>query len=84
MSFFNANFVHNVLNVLIALLAAVTAFLIATGCTTLPSGALECSQSWVNPAYTSGAIVVMGAAKTLINIARDGFSGLAKKQPPVQ
>ena len=81
---FNTNTLHNLMNVVIALLAAVTAFLIATGCTTLPTGSLECSQSWINPAYTTGAIAVLGAVKTVVNIWRDGFGGLVKPQPPVQ
>ncbi len=80
----NTNAVHNILNVVIALLAAATAFLLATGCTTLPTGALECSQSWISPVYATGAITALGVAKSLINVYRDGFSGLIKKQPPVE
>jgi len=80
----NSNLFHNILNVVIALLAAFTAFLIATGCTTLPTGTLECSQSWVDPAWTAIAVTGLGVLKTVINIVRDGFGGLFKKQPPVQ
>ncbi len=80
----NSNLVHNVLNVAIALTAAVTAGLIATGCAALPNGGLECSQSWINPTYTTAAVAAMGVAKSLINVARDGFSGLVKPQPPVE
>ena len=79
----NTNTLHNVMNVVIALLAAMTAFLIATGCTTSAAGALECSQSWINPAYTTGAIAVLGGLKTVVNIWRDGLGGLIKPQPPV-
>ncbi|WP_144378548.1 hypothetical protein [Mesorhizobium amorphae] len=81
---FNTNAVHNVLNVVIAVLAAATAFLLATGCTTLPTGALECSQSWISPVYTTAAITALGVLKSLINVVRDGVGGLLKKQPPVQ
>lgn len=79
----NTNTIHNVLNVLIAALAAITAFLIATGCTTLATGALECSQSWISPTYTTVAITVLAVSKTLINVVRDGFGGLIKPQPPI-
>lgn len=79
----NSNAFHNLLNILIALMGLVTALLIYTGCTTLPTGALECSQSWVDPTWTAIAITGMGALKSVINIARDGVGGLLKTQPPV-
>jgi hypothetical protein len=72
------------LNIVIAALAAITAFLIATGCTTLDTGTLECSQSWINPAWTTIAITALGVIKVLVNIARDGITGLTKPQPPVE
>lgn len=80
----NSNLFHNILNVAIALIAAFTAFLIATGCTTLPTGGLECSASWIDPKWTTIAITGLAFLKTAINIVRDGFAGLFKKQPPVQ
>lgn len=80
----NSNLVHNILNIAIALLAGLTAILIATGCTTLPTGVLECSKSWISPSATTILIAVMGVSKTLINVVRDGFKGLTKPQPPVQ
>jgi hypothetical protein len=80
----NSNLVHNILNVAIALTAGVTAALLATGCTTLPTGGLECSASWIDPTYTTVAVTGMGVLKSVINVARDGFGGLFKKQPPVQ
>jgi hypothetical protein len=80
---FNTNTLHNVLNVVMAATAAGTAFLIASGCTTAVTGTIECSQSWINPAYTAGAIAVLGGLKIVVNIARDGFAGLIKPQPPV-
>lgn len=79
----NTNFFHNILNVAIAILGALTAFLLATGCTTLPTGALECSQSWISPTYTSFAVMALGILKSVINVVRDGFGGLFKQQPPV-
>ena len=79
----NANLLHNILNVVIALLAAATAFLLATGCTTFSTGQIECSASWIDPAYTTTAVTILAVLKTLINIARDGLAGLTKRQPPV-
>jgi hypothetical protein len=81
---FNSNAVHNILNVLIAVTAGLTAFLLATGCTTLPTSGLECSASWIDPTYTTIAVTGMGILKSLINVARDGFGGLFKEQPPVE
>jgi hypothetical protein len=80
----NTNLLHNILNVVIALLGGFTAFLLATGCTTLPTGQLECSASWISPTLTSIAVLVLGVAKSIINVVRDGLAGLAKPQPPVQ
>jgi hypothetical protein len=80
----NTNLIHNILNILIALVSALTAFLVATGCTSLPTGALDCSQSWIGPEWTALAATVLALAKSVINIARDGLTGLAKRQPPVQ
>lgn len=82
-SIFNTNTLHNALNIVMAATAAGTAFLITTGCTASATGALECSQSWVNPAYTTGAVAVLAGLKMVVNVARDGFSGLVKPQPPV-
>lgn len=80
---FNSNLIHNILNIAIAVLGALTAFMLASGCITLPTGQLECSSSWINPAYTSLATMVMGILKSVINIGRDGLGGLIKIQPPV-
>lgn len=80
----NTNLIHNVLNILIALTAGVTAFLLATGCVSLASGALDCGQSWIAPEWSAGIAAVMAVLKSIINIARDGFGGLWQPQPPVE
>lgn len=80
----NSNAVHNILNVVIAFLGLVTAILLATGCTTLSGGDLECSKSFIDPTYTTAAIAILSAVKTVINVMRDGVGGLIKKQPPVR
>lgn len=78
----NTNLIHNVLNVAIVGLGAA---LLASGCVAAatPTG-LDCSASWLSPQITTLAITVLGAAKVVMNIARDGFFGLFAKQPPVQ
>lgn len=80
----NSNLIHNILNIAIAILSAVTAFLLATGCTQLPTGMIECSGSWINPTYTTIIVGILGVIKTAMNIIRDGFNGLTKAQPPVE
>lgn len=80
----NTNFFHNILNVAIAILAGVTAFLLATGCTQNAAGALDCSASFIDPVWTTGITAALGLLKTVINVLRDGFSGLFKQQPPVR
>ncbi|WP_442580700.1 hypothetical protein ACSBOB_01485 [Mesorhizobium sp. ASY16-5R] len=80
----NSNLIHNILNIAIAATAGVTAVLLATGCTTLPTGGLECWASWIDPTYTTLAVTDMGVLKSVINVARDGFGGLFKTQPPVK
>ena len=80
----NSNAFHNAANIASLVLAALTAVLMASGCTQLPTGAFDCSGSWINPSYTTGAIALIQAAKILVNIVRDGLGGLIKPQPPVQ
>ncbi|NTG86224.1 hypothetical protein G6L15_08700 [Agrobacterium rhizogenes] len=81
---FNSNLVHNVINVVIILVAAITAGLSAWGCTTLPTGAIDCSASTIPPQYSGALIALLGVLKMVINITRDGLAGLSKPQPPVE
>ena len=80
----NTNMLHNVLNIMIALSALMIAVLLAFGCTQSVDGTLECSQSFVAPSYTAYVIAALGALKLVINITRDGISGLIKPQPPIE
>ncbi|NTG74459.1 hypothetical protein G6M02_14120 [Agrobacterium rhizogenes] len=80
----NTNTLHNALNILISLSGLLVAVLLATGCTQLLDGTLECSQSSVSPQVTACVIAALGALKVVVNISRDGFAGLIKQQPPVQ
>lgn len=79
----NTNLFHNLANAAIIILAAVTAGLLATGCTTLDTGMLECSQSFISPTLAAWIITGLGVLKVIVNVLRDGFSGLTKPQPPV-
>ena len=79
----NTNTFHNAANILSLLLAAATAALSSSGCTTV-NNVLECSHSWLNPVYTGVAISVLQAAKLIVNFVRDGgFIGMTAVQPPV-
>lgn len=80
---FNTNTLHNVLNVLIALSALMIAVLLATGCTQLADGSLECSRSFIGPGYAAAVVAVLSTIKIVVNIMRDGVAGLIKPQPPV-
>lgn len=80
----NSNMFHNIANIASLVLAGATAALLASGCTTLPTGAIECSGSWINPAYTTIGITVLQGLKIAVNVLRDGISNLFKPQPPVQ
>lgn len=65
----NTNAIHNLLNIAIAVVAALAAF----------NWEVLFSQS------TALMIVGgLASAKTVINVIRDGFAGLTKPQPPVQ
>lgn len=65
----NTNAIHNILNILIAAVAALAAF----------DWTVLFSQS------TAVIIIgILASAKTVINVIRDGFAGLVKEQPPVQ
>lgn len=65
----NSNLLHNILNILIALVAVLS----------LPEVVAVLPPEM-------GVVVagVLAALKTVINIARDGFGGLFKEQPPVR
>lgn len=81
----NSNLFHNIANIVSLVLAFGTAALVALGCTTVEAtGALECSQSSINPAWTTAAIGILQVMKLLVNTVRDGLSGLTKPQPPVE
>lgn len=80
MNFFNLNFLHNVINLLIVVLGAA---LIASGCVAAATGAFDCTESWLNATLTTWAITCLAFLKVVLNVIRDGVFGLWKVQPPV-
>lgn len=84
MKFLNANTIHNILNALLVLVGAATGGLLAAGCTQAATGAIDCTHSFVNPTYAGYIMTAIGVLKFIMNIARDGVTGLVAPQPPVQ
>lgn len=81
----NSNLFHNIANILMIVVAGLSAVLLQMGCTTLPSGELECTQiTWLTPTLAATIVTILGVAKMIVNVVRDGITGLTKEQPPVQ
>lgn len=75
----NTNLVHNIINIVMILVAGGTAVLFAMGCVSLPSGDLECTETmFISPGAATTVVAVLGGVKMPINVVRDGFAGLAK------
>lgn len=80
----NSNLFHNIVNVAMVVMSGVTAFLISTGCVET-AGRLVCDDhAFLSPELSATIVGVLGVAKIVVNVARDGLAGLAKKQPPVE
>lgn len=82
----NSNLVHNVLNVLIALLSFLTVVLLALGCTENSIHVIDCATATVDPKYIPWLMATTGilsSIKLIMNAMRDGLAGMAKPQPPV-
>lgn len=80
----NSNLFHNIINVVTLLIGLLTAILVATGCVESPDGNLTCEGSFVSAELVGWAVAILMFLKMLVNVVRDGFGGLAKKQPPVK
>lgn len=65
----NSNAIHNVLNILIAIVAIVS----------LPE-----VMALLPPEIGLSIAGIAATAKVVINVVRDGLGGLVKSQPPVQ
>lgn len=66
----NTNMLHNVLNLVMALLGSLAAY--------------DWASFGFAPATIAMIMGALSFAKLAINIVRDGFGGLMKSQPPVQ
>lgn len=66
----NTNLIHNILNVLIVVIAGLAGF--------------DWQALGLDPALAAQIVTVLATAKVVINVIRDGFKGLVKTQPPVQ
>lgn len=80
----NSNFFHNLVNVVTLVLAGATAALLASGCVETSAGTISCEESFLSPSLSAIIITILMGLKLLVNIVRDGITGLTKKQPPVQ
>lgn len=80
----NSNLFHNIVNVVMIAISLGVAILTALGCTSLPTGDLECSQSVLSPSLATAIVAGLGVLKMIVNIVRDGLTGLTKPQPPVK
>lgn len=66
----NTNLIHNILNIAVVVVAGLAGFdFVGLG---------------LEPALAAKIVAGLGTAKMIINVIRDGFSGLFKSQPPVQ
>jgi hypothetical protein len=79
----NTNAMHNVINLVGIVAGGMAALALATGCTQDAAGVWDCSRSFVPPQYTGPFLGALFFVKGVINLGRDGFGGLWKKQPPV-
>jgi hypothetical protein len=66
----NTNLIHNILNIAVVAVAGIAG--------------LDFAGIGINPITAAKIVAGLGTAKMIINVARDGFSGLTKAQPPVQ
>lgn len=79
----NSNLFHNLANAAALLVAVITGILVSTGCIEGPDGSLSCEASSLSPTITVWAIAILMVLKLLVNVVRDGVTGLTKPQPPV-
>lgn len=66
----NTNMIHNVLNVAMIVVAGLAGF--------------DYVGLGLDPVLAGKIVATLGAVKMVINVLRDGVTGLTKPQPPVQ
>lgn len=66
----NTNLIHNILNIAMIIVAGLAGFdFVGLG---------------IDPALAAKIVTGLGTLKMIINVVRDGLTGLVKEQPPVQ
>ena len=66
----NTNLLHNILNVAMIIVAGLAGF--------------DFVGMGIDPVLAGKIVAVLGGVKMVINVLRDGVTGLTKPQPPVQ
>jgi hypothetical protein len=66
----NSNLLHNILNVAMIVVAGLAGF--------------DYVGMGLDPVMAGKIVAALGAVKMVINVLRDGITGLTKPQPPVQ
>lgn len=79
----NSNLFHNLANIVTLVVALITGFLVAMGCVEGADGSLSCEASALSPKVTVWTITVLMVLKLVVNVVRDGVTGLTKPQPPI-
>lgn len=66
----NTNLIHNILNIAMIIVAGMAGF--------------DYVGLGLDPVLAGKIVAGLGSLKMIINVVRDGFTGLTKPQPPVQ
>lgn len=66
----NTNLLHNILNIAMIVVAGLAGF--------------DYVGMGLDPVMAGKIVAALGAVKMVINVLRDGITGLTKPQPPVQ
>lgn len=66
----NTNLIHNILNIAMIIVAGLAGF--------------DYVGLGLDPVLAGKIVAALGSLKMIINVIRDGFTGLVKEQPPVQ
>jgi hypothetical protein len=62
--------IHNILNIAMVVIGGLAGF--------------DFAGLGLDPVFAAKIVAGLGTVKMFINVARDGFGGLTKEQPPVQ